>query len=738
MKFLNCLLILLFWTPSVVGHDLIGKIVDVNNEPIIGAYVNSLSTKKHTHSDEFGKFIIRDAHIGDSLKIMHLVYETKYVVLESIEEELLIKLSETYFELGEVVVNQSSKEVNIISAIDIQAAPVKSSQEILRKVPGLFIGQHAGGGKAEQIFLRGFDIDHGTDISLSVDGMPVNMVSHAHGQGYADLHFVIPETIEAIDFGKGPYYADEGNFATAGYVKFKTKDKIENSLVGVHAGRFNSMRAVGLFKLLDSEKKNAYIASEYTLTDGPFQASQHFSRYNVMGKYSSKLNDNSQFTGLISHFSSNWDASGQIPQRAVDQGLISRFGAIDSTEGGQTSRTNFALSFNRILSDHASLKNNVYYSLYNFELFSNFTYFLNDPTNGDQIRQKEERQLFGFESLYSHSSYFNNVTALFQFGIGMRNDLVKGNELSRTKNRRTTISSIQLGDVDEKNLYAFVKADLDVGKWLFEPVLRYDFFRFNYIDLLDTLYNNQFQSKGIFTPKFNIIYNANPSLQLFVKSGIGFHSNDTRVVLAQTAESILPAAYGVDVGAIMKPAKRMIANVAFWYLALDQEFVYVGDEGVVEPSGETKRLGIDLGLRYQVSNGLLLSGDFTYAYARSVNSNEGENFIPLAPIYTGTAGLNWKINKFNTVVQVRYLGDRAANEDNSITAKGYTITDLSFNYSVKNKTFGFAIENLFNQEWNETQFATESRLRNENTPIEEIHFTPGTPFFMKGTFTYLF
>jgi len=738
MKRILPLLLSLMFSVCLFSQTISGLIIDNSKEKIAGAYVVVSSTENHTHSDDFGKFMIENVKIGDSLKIIHIGYEPKTVIVENFDEKVTIELVESYFELGELTVKQSSKEVNVISAIDIQLSPVRSSQELLKKVPGLFIGQHAGGGKAEQIFLRGFDIDHGTDVSISVDGIPVNMVSHAHGQGYADMHFVIPETVELMDFGKGPYYADKGNFTTAGYVEFTTKEKLDNSQISLEAGRFNSMRTVGLFKLLDTEKQDAYIATEYMISDGPFESSQHFSRNNILGKYTTQLNNGGQFSILASYFSSKWDASGQVPERAVDQGLITRFGAIDDTEGGETNRTNIAVSFNRILSDNTFIKNRIYFSKYDFTLFSNFTFFLNDPINGDQIRQRENRQIYGGESVFNYATSVKGASTLFQLGAGLRSDKITDNELSRTLNRKTLVSNIQLGDVDEKNLYTFARAEFDVGNWLFEPSVRFDFFKFNYVNSLDTLYQNQSQSKGIVTPKFNILYNLNNSVQLFFKSGIGFHSNDARVVLEQDNRAILPAAYGADIGSIFKPTRRMIANVAFWYLSLDQEFVYVGDEGVVEPSGSTRRVGVDIGLRYQLNDWIFANADFNYAFARSLEDPEGQNLIPLAPIITSTAGLNFKKDKFRGSLQLRYLQDRPANEDNSIEAEGYSITDLNLSYDVKNMTFGIAIENLFNQEWNETQFATESRLRNETEAVEEIHFTPGSPFFIKGIFTYKF
>lgn len=729
---------LIFFIASIVsGQTLNGVIVDEYDEPVIGAYIKHVETDFHTHSDELGRFFIRLVQKGDSLQFSHIGYDKLDFVVENLDN-IEIELKEAIFELGEIVVGQNIKKVNIISTLDFNVKPFKSSQEVLRILPGLFIGQHAGGGKAEQIFLRGFDIDHGTDVQISVDGMPVNMVSHAHGQGYADLHFLIPETVALVDFGKGPYFADKGNFATAGYAQFKTKDKLKKSLFSLEAGRFNNYRALGMLKLLNTEKHNIYMASEYMISDGPFESSQNFIRNNLMFKYSGELENGSRLSAVASHFTSKWDASGQIPQRLVDEGTITRFGAVDDTEGGQTSRTNFALDYSQPVNDNTFVKTNFYYVMYDFELFSNFTFFLDDPVNGDQIRQKEDREIFGFQTTWNHSSFLKNTGAFLKLGVGLRSDEIKDNELSSTLNRKTTLSRRQFGDVDEKNIFAFADLELDFGDLLIQPAVRFDMFKFNYVNNLDTLYDNKSTSKGTVSPKLNFIYNASNNLQVFLKTGVGFHSNDTRVIIEQQTASIIPAAYGADLGAIYKPVPRLITNIALWYLGLDQEFVYVGDAGIVEPSGKTKRMGVDLGFRYQISSKLFANADFNYAHARSTEEPEGQDYIPLAPSFTSTAGLSYSYKKINAGIDARYLMDRPANEDNSIIAEGYLITDVNASYQIKNINIGIIVENLFNQEWKETQFATETRLFNEVNPVEEIHFTPGTPIFIKGLLKYNF
>ncbi|QXP78102.1 MULTISPECIES: TonB-dependent receptor [Winogradskyella] len=739
MKQILTLTILCCFSLVTRAQNLKGIVQNELNQPLEAAYIYNQSTESHAHSTENGVFLIKDTKVGDSLRIGLLGYKTRIIRLES-SVNFKITLKEKAFQLDEMMITEELNTVSTISRLDLNITPVNSTQEVLRKVPGLFIGQHAGGGKAEQLFLRGFDIDHGTDVSISVDGMPVNMVSHAHGQGYSDLHFVIPETVNKIDFGKGAYYAQEGDFNTAGYVNFKTKDYLKESEISFTVGQFNTMRTVGLFDLLESSKnQNAYVALEYINTDGPFESPQNFNRLNLFGKYVVFSPENDKLTLTASHFTSRWDASGQIPQREVDNGNITRFGAIDDTEGGQTQRTNLNVTYDKYIDDNTKLSTNAFYSHYAFELYSNFTFFLEDPINGDQIFQKEDRNIFGVNTTITHNTNFGDTELTLTSGIGLRHDISDDVELSRTLNRSTTLENIQLGDINQTNIDAFVNAEFEFGKFKVAPALRVDYFKFMYNDALQTNYATLSETKTILSPKLNFFYNAQDNLQLYLKSGLGFHSNDTRVVVANGGEDILPRSYGADLGTVWKPFPKLVVNSALWYLFLEQEFVYVGDAGIVEPSGKTRRFGLDLGLRYQLTDWLFLDTDATLTNARSIDEADGQDYIPLAPDFTLVGGLSVDdLNGFSGGLRFRYLDDRAANEDNSIVAEGYMVTDFNVNYSFNKVTLGLAIENLFDVEWNETQFATESRLQGEAQSVEEIHFTPGTPFFIKGTVSYRF
>lgn len=742
MRFKHCFYIIALMVLPLLsyGQQLKGLVVNTNNQPLEGAYVYNLNSKTHTHVLENGQFSLNKTAVNDSIKVGLLGYEPTIITVKNTTNTLNIVLTEKAFQLEELVLSEQLNTLNSIAKLDLNVSQVNSAQDILRKVPGLITGQHAGGGKAEQLFLRGFDIDHGTDISINVDGMPVNMVSHAHGQGYSDLHFVIPETVATIDFGKGPYYASEGDFNTAGYVNFATKDVVKTNTVHFSLGQFNTSRTLGIFNVLDGVKQqNAYIAAEYLLGDGPFDAPQNFNRLNLFGKYTLRTPDNAKVSLSASHFTSRWDASGQIPTRAVKNGSISRFGAIDPTEGGTTSRTNLNVAFSKAVSNNTYFKANAFYSKYNFELFSNFTFFLEDPINGDQIQQREHRNLFGLQTEFTTDGFLNEVPIQLKYGLGLRHDISNANALSKTTNKTTIRERVQLGDINQSNIDAFFNMDVDLGKFTITPGLRLDHFKFIYNDALQPSIGTLSASKTIINPKLNTFYTPNASIQWFLKSGIGFHSNDTRVVVTQQTENVLPRAYGADFGNVWKPFSKLVLNTAAWYLFLEQEFVYVGDAGIVEPSGSTERFGFDFGLRYQINDWLFLNTDATYTKARSLDAAEGEDFIPLAPDFTMVGSLSFKNkNGYSGSIAYRYLDDRPANETNSIVAPGYFVTDINLNYTFKNITLGAVIENVFNTAWNETQFATTSRLQNELQPVEEIHFTPGTPFFIRGMITYTF
>ncbi|MDO7874437.1 TonB-dependent receptor [Hymenobacter sp. ASUV-10] len=751
-------LLLLLSTGRLLAHGpatLRGTVTDsIAGQPLVGVSVGLVGHPGGTVTNALGQFVLTDLPVGAfTLRAGALGYRerTQPITLVAGDNRAApFILSNAALSLSEVTVTQTrdpNQSLPAINQIDKLLRPVNSAQDLLRLVPGLFIAQHAGGGKAEQIFLRGFDVDHGTDFAVSVDGLPVNMVSHAHGQGYADFHFVIPETVEQLKVYKGPYTAKFGDFATAGAGEFSTKNSIDASQVKLEVGRFDTRRALVMLDLLNHNQRHLfskrpeslYLASEYNFTNAYFEQPQHFKRFNGLLKYNGQLSERTSLTLLGSHFTSSWDASGQIPERAVARGLISRFGSLDPSEGGSTDRTNASAVLTTALPHDALLRQQLYYSNYNFNLYSNFTFFARDSVNGDEIAQTDARHIYGYTATYERDGELAERSLHSTFGLGTRLD--DGTLQLRNAVQRQILDTVSTGRLYEQNINAYVDETLNLtDKLTINAALRADVFVFQFRGraadadgALAPLTGRETRARV--SPKLNLYYQLTPGVQLFARSGFGFHSNDARGVIQGTnRDNALPRALGYELGSTFKPLPGMVVNAAVWALHLDDELVYVGDEAVVENAGQTRRFGTDLSVRYQLTRLLFLDGDFNFNHGRLVGVAEGQNYIPLAPTFTSIGGLTLKSPQgFSASLRYRHIDSRPANEDNSVRARGYFLLDAVANYTHRRFRLGASAENLLDEDWNEAQFDTASRLRGEpvGSAPSELHFTPGTPFFVK-------
>jgi hypothetical protein len=728
-----------------------GTVTDsLSGQPLAGVGVGLVGQSGGTATDVLGQFRLSGLAAGTyQVQFGALGYKLKTNEIALVAGEtrgLTTSLATTNLNLAEVTVSQPrdpNQTLVAISHIDQTLRPINSAQDLLRLVPGLFIAQHAGGGKAEQIFVRGFDADHGTDFAVSIDGLPVNMVSHAHGQGYADFHFVIPETVEQLRVYKGPYTARFGDFATAGAGEFTTKTSLDRSQVKLEVGRFDTRRALvmldllGTHHLFSKRPESAYVAAEYNFTNSYFDAPQHFKRFNGMLKYTGQLTDRTSLTLLGSHFTSSWDASGQIPERAVSEGLISRFGSLDPSEGGSTNRTNASVVLTTALPHDAVLRQQAYYSRYNFSLFSNFTFFKNDPVNGDEIDQTDHRNLYGYTGTYDRDDRLGSRNLHTVVGLGTRID-ASDLGLRRAVQRRI-LDTVSTGRLYEQNINAYLDETLELTDRLtVNAAVRADLFIFQFrgqkadsaagfVPLTGRV------TRSLVSPKLNLYYQLSPAVQLFVRSGLGFHSNDARgMVQGSGSFNALPRAVGAEVGSTFKPVPSLVVNAALWTLHLQDELVYSGDEGTTESAGPTRRYGVDISARYQLTNRLFIDADLNYSHGRIVNAPENENRIPLAPSFTSIGGLTLKNpNGLSASLRYRHIDSRPAQEDNAIRARGYFLLDAVANYTRPRFQIGATAENLLNLAWNEAQFATDSQLRGEMTSVNELNFTPGTPFFIK-------
>ena len=593
---------------------------------------------------------------------------------------------------------------------DFAVRPHNTASEMLNNLPGFVAGQHAGGGKAMQYFLRGFDNDHGTDVAISVDGIPVNMVSHAHGQGYADLNFLIPEVVESIDYRKGPYFADAGNFANSGAVNFITKeDTAHNSLRAV-GGSFNTMRYVGILSPRLGPVQSL-VANEVYFTDGPFKHGENFVKYNFFGKFTLKPSPTSKLSLWTSLYTGDWDASGQIPLRAVRSGRLDRFGSLDPTEGGRSDRENLNLIYTANPNPEESWFVQLYFSRYRLRMFSNFTFFSGDPVQGDGIEQLDSRVLFGGRAHYHRVWTLGSLPLESTIGFETRNDNADIG-LFRQQRRQRFVTT-QKAEIWENAFSGYTQHELFIREWLrFIVGLRGDVFVFDVDDR-----SPREATDGIVSPKASLIVSPfiNPAslwhqTDLFLNFGMGYHSNDARDAV-QPGGSGLARSTGAEIGARTRLYNRVELASSLWWLDLGSELVFVGDEGTTEQRGPTRRWGVDFEIRAEVLPWLLLDYDLTYSDPRFRITGEA---IPLAPTLLMNGGLTaYPIENFSAALRVRFLDDRAANEDRSVIARGYTLIDLLVRYRWQNIEVSFDVLNLADTNWRETQFATDSCLRHE-------------------------
>ncbi len=736
-----------------------GKITDnLNSEPLVGAKITVQNISVET--DARGVFEINQIPVGNYI----LIIEKSAYIIQSIPlsieankiEKIAIALKINALNLPEFLITTdralTAASSQVLNALDFQLRPINSAQDLMRNIPGVVTAQHAGGGKAEQIYLRGFDADHGTDVAAYVDGIPVNMPSHGHGQGYLDLHFLIPEVVKNTEVQKGTYFAELGDFATAGAIKFKTLDRLDNNTLQFQIGAVPSQRTPSvsrgllMYQLPVAPKVSSYIASEYIFAPSYFDASQNFNRFNLMSKTNFDVGKNGTLRLLLTYFNSKWDASGQIPERAIERGLIDRFGAIDNTEGGNTGRQNASLTYTQV-ADNQSFEAQAFVSKYNFELFSNFTFFKEDSINGDMIRQRDNRTIAGLNTKYVISSDKNKFT----MGAGLRYDDID-NSLAKAP-KRTLTDYLADARIKEANSFLYAKNEFTLSpKLRAELGLRFNYFNFNVTDRLPTstehtnYTGNNYQTQ--IAPKFNLTYSFTKHYKLFLNIGKGFHSNDARSVVQNTAIHSLPNAWGSEIGLQAHPLSNIVVSAVVWSLELDNELVFVGDDGTTEDNGASRRYGLDLSLRAKLTDCLFFDADLNLSKGRLLEKRFGailptDNIIPLAPTLTSTGGLTAQFplsngHRIESALRYRHVSERAANKENNVRALGYTLVDFTTQYKMKRYMVGLSLENLLNTKWNEAQFDTESRLKNEAAPVSELHFTPGTPFAIKATFSYLF
>ena len=616
--------------------------------------------------------------------------------------------------------------------------------QVLRLIPGFIAVEHSGGaGKADQYFLRGFDADHGTDVAFFSDGMPVNFRSHAHGQGYTDLNFIIPETIEGLDVYKGAYLPEFGDFSTAGAVNFRTREVVKERVVQAAGGQFDTQRYLLIFSPT-KDKIRTLFAGEGYYTNGPFVNDNRYFRANLLGKMTTNLTPRDELSLTATFHKAQWNASGEIPLRAVTEGTLDRFGALDPSEGGKTLRTTARLNYHYDTPSDGQFFANAYGQYYRFDLFTNFTFFLHDPVNGDGIQQSDRRGVYGGDLGYKQRAEVLGISTIGTVGFQTRVDDIHARLGTQTK--RAPTGTTTDSDILEASYAPFVKLEVQPTSWMrLTGGLRAETFAFDVRNRCPTCVEQPAgrTTSSIVLPKMNLILGPWARTEFFANFGEGYHSNDARSAVTP-GSSPLARSKNYEVGIRSKPfgseGIELIATA--WQLDLQQELIFVGDEGTTEVRGPSRRRGIEFAARGQIYGPLYINGSVTYTKAELRNGDA----IPLAPEVTayGALLLQWP-EGLRSQLQATYLGVRPLIEDRSVKAPSWVDVDLSERYVLPVKlphgrleAFLF-IQNLLNTKWEQATFYFTSRLRNEAPEgVADIHFVPGNPRFVMGGLAWYF
>jgi len=638
----------------------------------------------------------------------------------------LQKNTETTLVLGRKPMSAASAAA--VRDRDFALRPIGSVQDILRVTPGLVVVQHSGGGKANQYFLRGFDADHGTDLALSIDGIPINMVSHAHGQGFADTNFIIPETVERLELSKGPYFANQGDFATAGAVNLVTRTGFEHSSLGFGVGGSPGHGSPSYRGLLIAspqwDKANALFAADIGRQDGPFDNPEGWDRYKLFNKLTLPLTPNSSLTIGEASYAGNWYGSGQIPARAVEQGTTSRYGSIDPSEGGNSARHQLFMGYQLRPNENSELNAHAYLGTYRFNLFSNFTLYLHEQEAGDEIEQIDRRTFYGGAVSYRVLHRIAGVRFDTTLGSQVRSDDIH-EELWQAL-QRAQRGQLRNDDVHQTMLGAYLNEEITPFPWLRANLGgRADFLSFAVDDRLGVS-DPSLPKSGVagahqFSPKASVavtpLAREHAQLDLYLNWGHGFHSNDVRGAFAKPAVTPLTRAVGEELGARARLWNRFDFALAGWLLDLDSETTWSGDEGTTSVGRATRRYGVEFESRYEFTPWLALDGALTFTRSQFSSDHENGGGLALAPKQTWSGGLSARHELGPGVGRagLRFygIGDRPASEDGVLVAPGFTQFDAHLGYRQRWFDLAFDVENLFNGAFRSAQFATVSRLRSE-------------------------
>jgi outer membrane receptor protein involved in Fe transport len=620
-----------------------------------------------------------------------------------------------------------------VGAKALEARPLQRPADVLEAVPGVITTQHSGEGKANQYFLRGFNLDHGTDFATTVAHMPVNMPTHAHGQGYTDLNFLIPELVSRISYKKGPYFADEGDFATAGAANINYQTRLRQGVATLGLGDHGWRRALAA-NSSDSGPGHLLYAAELFHNDGPWDHPSDYNKLNGVLSYSIGTNaDGYTLTGM--GYNGTWNATDQIPKRAVESGALSRFGAVDPSDGGRSSRYSLSLDRHRSWSN-GDFHMSAYFIKYRLQLWSNFTFFLNDHVNGDQFEQLDERKVLGLDPTWTYTSKWGERQVANRFGADLRRDAIGKVALYDTVERRR-VSTVREDKVGQTGAGLFYENSVQWSEWLRTTAgVRTDWYRARVDSSLDA--NSGSSSDHVTSPKLGFVLGPFEHTEYFLNFGQGFHSNDARGTTisvdpktAQPAEKVKPLvkARGEELGVRTEVFPGMQSSLALWRLRLDSELVFVGDAGTTEATRPSLRRGVEWSNRYAPRPWMIVDFDASASRARFRDGDPVGSYIPGAIDKVASLGVTLTdIGRWSFTGRVRYFGPRPLVENDTVRSRSSTLASLRTTYRLQRRLrFTLDVLNLFDRKTSDIEYFYESRLRSEPAPVSDVHFHPAEP-----------
>jgi outer membrane receptor protein involved in Fe transport len=744
---------------SAQGPSVAGTVRDETGAALPGVLVDvrrGTAAVLHTQSDERGQYrfdaiapgraelsftlinfatVRRSIAVGaDTLTIdavLHLVLSADVTVTGKSTFTNLVDAPAPEQDL--VGIAQSASQ-GAVTARQLETRPIMRPGDVLETVPGVVISQHSGEGKANQYYLRGFNLDHGTDFATTVAGMPVNMPTHGHGHGYSDLNFLIPELASGVQFSKGPYFAEHGDFATAGTANINYTNSLARPIVRVGGGS-DAFGRVLLAAAPAIGKGTLLGAIELEHSDGPWERPDDLNKFNGLVRFSHGDTRNG-FSGTLMGYHATWNSTDQIPERAIEDGRIGRFGLVDSTDGGESSRYSASLEWQRT-NGHASTRLTAYGLKYDLDLFSNFTYFLDDPVNGDQFQQTDHRFVTGSRLTHRRIGRWAGGPTEHTVGVQFRNDHISDIGLYRTR-ARERLETIRQDSVLQTSAGTFAQNQTEWTPWLRTLAgVRFDGYRFGVDSAIPE--NGGTDYAGVVSPKGGAVFGPFAKTEIYVNAGLGFHSNDARgatirvdPVTGEPAHRVTPLARatGAEIGLRTVRIPHLQMTVTAWTLGLDSELVFVGDAGTTDAGRPSRRQGIEWTTYYRPKPWFVLDADVALSHARFTDSDPAGDHIPgaVATVVSAGATVDTVGNLFGSI-RWRYFGPRALVEDDSVRSKATSLVNLTAGYKLtRSVRVALDVFNLFNAADSDIDYFYRSRLQGEPTAgIDDFHMHPAVP-----------